>query len=130
MPVCHVFEVDNDQSHWLHIWEEMHGSPRRLDTGTPFRFSRPRPGEVAFCKHGYDAFFETDLHAYLKQNHVQTLVVCGLLTGVCVLNSVFGAFNRGYRVLLVGNCCSDRTKTRHVNTLRQYNNYLFRVVDV
>ena len=49
---------------------------------------------------------------------------------MCVLNSVFGAFNRGYRVLLVGNCCSDRTKTRHVNTLRQYNNYLFRVVDV
>ena len=130
MKICHVFEVDNTNSHWLAVWEELHGRPRPLDTGTPFPFSRPRKGEPTFIKNGYDAFFETTLHDYLQQHNIRTLIVCGLLTGVCVLNSVFGAFNRGYRVILVGNCCSDRTKTRHESTLRQYKNYLFRVVDI
>jgi isochorismate hydrolase len=130
MKTCHVFEVDNENSHWLAVWEELHGRPRPLDAGIPFPFSRPRSGEATFYKNGYDAFFETTLHEYLQQHNIHTLVVCGLLTGVCVLNSVFSAFNRGYRVILVGNCCSDRTKTRHDHTLRQYKNALFRVADI
>ena len=48
MHVCHVFEVDNDNSHWLPFWEELQGRPRPRDAGTPFAFSRPRAGEAVF----------------------------------------------------------------------------------
>ena len=73
----------------------------------------------------YDAFFETELHSFLKKNKIETLYFCGLLTGVCVLNSLFSGFNSGYRIHLIENCCSDRTKKRHDSVFKNYTNYLF-----
>lgn len=127
--ICHVFEVDNHHSHWIRVWEEMSGK-RKLDKGKPFPFSKPHQNEKTIIKHGYDAFFETPLHEYLQKNNIKSLYVCGLLTGVCVLNSVFSAFNHGYHVSIIENCCSDRTKDRHQRTLKNYKDYLFRVVKI
>lgn len=122
--ICFIYEIDNENSHWLPFWEELSG-PRKLDLGIPFDFSRPKEGEFYFIKNGYDAFFETNLNHFLKQNKIDTLYFSGLLTGVCVLNSIFSAFNNGYRIYLLENCCSDRTKKRHDSVLSNYSNYLF-----
>ena len=123
--ISHIFEIDDKKkSLWLPFWEELKG-PRTFDKGRPFSFSKPLHNEAVFIKNGYDAFFKTQLDQYLKKNNIKTLYICGLLTGVCVLNSVFTAFNKGYRIILLENCCSDRLKTRHNNTLKYYSNYLF-----
>ena len=86
--------------------------------------------EKTIIKHGYDAFFETPLHDYLQKNKIKSLYVCGLLTGVCVLNTVFSGFNHGYQINVIGNCCSDRTKDRHQRTLKNYKDYLFRLTNI
>jgi len=124
MLICFIYEIDNHNSHWIPFWEELSG-PRVLDRGLPFTFSKPRENEFFFIKNGYDSFFETGLNKFLKSKNIETLYMCGLLTGVCVLNSVFSAFNNGYRVHLLENCCSDRTKKRHDSIFKNYSNYLF-----
>ena len=124
IPIIFVFEVDNEKSKWIPFWEELHG-PRKLDKGIPFNFTKPKEGETYFIKHGFDAFFQTGLHTFLQKQNIKTIHFCGLLTGACVLNSLFTSYNYGYRNILVENCCSDKTKKRHDDTIKNYGGYLF-----
>ena len=130
IPIIHVHEIDDpDKSKWIPFWEEMKG-PRTLDRGIPMECALPLKGEQNIIKHGYDAFHQTGLQTILKGHHAKTIYVAGLLTGVCVLNTIMSAFNRGYRIYLFENCCSDRLKTRHQTTLQYYQNYLFKRISV
>ena len=123
--VCFVYEKDiPGKSQWIPFYEELSG-PRKLDKGEPFNYSTPKKGDHFIIKHGYDGFFNTGLHSLLQKKGIETIYVAGLLTGVCVLNTVFTGFNLGYRIHLVENCCSDRTKSRHDSTVKNYRNYLF-----
>ena len=44
-----------------------------------------------------------------RSMNIDTLVVMGLITRACVLNTVMSAFNNGYRVYLLEDCCGDRS---------------------
>ena len=122
--IIHIYEIDNKKSHWINFWQELCGK-RKLNQGKPFNFSKPKKNEYFFVKNGFDAFFETDLNNFLQKKNIKTLYISGLLTGVCVLNSVFSAYNLGYRIYLIENCCTDRTKKRHKSIFQNYSNYLF-----
>ncbi|RKY69266.1 MAG: hypothetical protein DRP97_05510 [Candidatus Latescibacterota bacterium] len=61
----------------------------------------PMENEPVVQKHGYDAFFATDLEPTLRSRGVQTLVVTGVMTDICVLATVNSAVHREYRVLVV-----------------------------
>lgn len=123
--IIFIFEIDcPHKSFWIPFYEEMKGK-RRLDKGNPFNFSEPIGNEIIFIKNGYDAFFNTQLNIYLTNYDIRNIYIGGLLTGVCVLNTIFSAFNLGYRIILIENCCSDRSKNRHEFVISNYSNYLF-----
>ena len=61
----------------------------------------PRPDELVIRKRWYDAFAGTPLDGALRARGVDTLVVTGTMTDICVLATVVGAFNREYRVTVV-----------------------------
>lgn len=128
--IIFIFEIDCVyNSFWIPFFEEMRGT-RKLDQGKPFNFNKPRNNEIIFIKRGFDAFVNTNLNLYLKNHNIKTIYMCGLLTGVCVLNSVFSGFNLGYRIILIKNCCSDRSKERHQFIIKNYSNYLFLTEDI
>ena len=60
-----------------------------------------RPDELVICTRWYDAFAGTPLDGALRARGVDTLVVTGTMTDICVLATVVGAFNREYRVTVV-----------------------------
>ncbi len=123
--IIFIFEIDCPyKSFWIPFYEEMKGN-RKLDQGKPFSFNRPKQNEIVFIKNGYDGFFNTQLNIYLKNNDIKNIYIGGLLTGVCVLNTIFSGFNLGYRIILIENCCSDRSKERHKFVITNYSNYLF-----
>lgn len=130
IPIIYIFELDDERSKWIPFWEEIHGVKRIHDKAMPLNCIKPRENEKYFIKNGFDAFFQTGLHTYLQKNKIQTIHFCGLLTGMCVLNSVFSSFNFGYRNIVVKNCCSDRTKKRHDDTIKNYENDLFIVKSI
>ncbi|WP_049979934.1 cysteine hydrolase family protein [Halolamina rubra] len=52
-------------------------------------------------KHTYDAFYRTDLEAYLDSHGVDDLLICGTLANVCVLHTAGSAGLRDYKPVLV-----------------------------
>jgi nicotinamidase-related amidase len=64
------------------------------------------PGEVAIYKPRWGAFFETPLHAHLREHGVTTLVFCGCNFPNCPRTSIYEASERDFRVVLVRDAVS------------------------
>jgi len=60
----------------------------------------PRPGEVVISKYRYSGFVSTYLERYLRANSVQTLVITGVATNVCVESTARDGFMRDYSVVI------------------------------
>ena len=67
----------------------------------------PEPGEPVVDKPGKGAFFATDLDGILKNRGIRQLVVCGVTTEVCVNTTVREANDRGYRCVVLSDCCAS-----------------------
>jgi nicotinamidase-related amidase len=66
----------------------------------------PLPGEAVVDKPGYGAFYRTNLEALLAARGIDTLLLCGVTTEVCVHSTLREAVDRGYRCLTVGDTCA------------------------
>ena len=64
----------------------------------------PVPGEVVLDKPGKGAFYGTDLDELLRAAGVESLVVTGVTTEVCVHTTVREANDRGYEALVLSDC--------------------------
>jgi nicotinamidase-related amidase len=78
----------------------------------------PREGEVIIDKPGKGAFYATDLEAILRYRNIETLVVCGVTTEVCVHTTVREANDRGFKCLVPGDCCASYFPEFHEVGLR------------
>lgn len=76
------------------------------------RLARFVPPAKLLDKHVYSPWTEGRLDAVLDGSAVGTLVITGGETDVCVLATVLGAVDRGFRVILVTDAiCSSTDKT-------------------
>lgn len=66
----------------------------------------PAPGEAVITKHAPDSFFETTLQQSLAGKGIEHLVVCGMMTHMCVDTTVRAAANFGYTVTLLADACA------------------------
>jgi nicotinamidase-related amidase len=67
----------------------------------------PIAGEVVIDKPGKGAFYATELNQLLNTRGIDTLIVCGVTTEVCVHTTVREANDRGYRCIVAGDCCAS-----------------------
>jgi maleamate amidohydrolase len=85
---------------------------------------KPQTGDVVITKQRASAFYGTPLAAHLTQLGVQTLIVCGESTSGCVRASAVDAYSYGYHVVLVEECCFDRSLMSHkVNLFDMHHKY-------
>lgn len=73
----------------------------------------PREGEPLIEKHFASAFFDTDLHALLKERDVDTVIVTGMTTSGCVRASVVDACSHGFNVVVPQEAVADRAAAPH-----------------
>lgn len=85
----------------------------------------PQTDDQVLDKGRYSAFHRTDLDARLKALGVDTLIVSGVLTDVCVLSSVFDAFALGYHIRLVSDACTTTTLAGHYSALLIMANWVY-----
>jgi nicotinamidase-related amidase len=78
----------------------------------------PRAGEPVVDKPGKGAFYETDLDLILRNRGIDTLIVCGVTTEVCVQTTVREANDRGYRCIVPADCCASYFPEFHEVGLR------------
>jgi nicotinamidase-related amidase len=67
----------------------------------------PQAGEPVIDKPGKGAFYQTDLDLMLRNRAIETLMVCGVTTEVCVNTTVREANDRGYRCIVLSDCCAS-----------------------
>mmetsp|Transcript_18025 Transcript_18025/g.22064 ORF Transcript_18025/g.22064 Transcript_18025/m.22064 type:complete len:253 (+) Transcript_18025:2-760(+) len=68
---------------------------------------KPGPGDmVAKGKRGLCAFQSTNLDFILRQNGCKNLVLSGFLTNCCVESTMRTAYELGYKVYTVKDCCA------------------------
>ena len=67
----------------------------------------PAAGEPVIDKPGKGAFYQTDLELMLKNRGIDTLFVCGVTTEVCVNTTVREANDRGFRCIVLSDCCAS-----------------------
>jgi biuret amidohydrolase len=67
----------------------------------------PIPGEPVIDKPGKGAFYQTELELILRNRGIENLLVCGVTTEVCVNTTVREANDRGYRCIVLADCCAS-----------------------
>jgi nicotinamidase-related amidase len=69
----------------------------------------PLPDETVIVKHFPNSFRETNLLNHLKELGIERLVICGMMTHMCVDATTRAAADFGYPVLLAADACATRT---------------------
>lgn len=70
------------------------------------------PGEI-IPKRRYSAFFGTALDRKLKALKPEKIIVCGVVTNICVLHTVADARNRDYAVEVPVDCVASIDEGKH-----------------
>ncbi|MGE5539531.1 MAG: cysteine hydrolase family protein [Gemmatimonas sp.] len=97
--------------------ERLH--PELLDLVAPL--PRLVPPATVVDKPVYSAFAAPELRSLLVERHIDSLVITGAETDMCVLATVMSAVDRGYRVVLaVDGVCSSSDRT-HDALMTLYN---------
>jgi len=77
----------------------------------------PLPSERVVIKHRYSAFINTDLNTVLKARGIQSVLVCGVATNVCVETTARDAYMFDYYVTMIDDCSAAYEPKLHMGTL-------------
>jgi nicotinamidase-related amidase len=69
---------------------------------------QPAPHHAVAQKTTASSFASTDLHQRLQAKGIRTLIICGLMTHMCVSTATRDARPLGYLVLVAGDACATR----------------------
>lgn len=114
-------KIDEAQGSWARLYEKWPGVLRsNLDEDAlellP-ELAGHAPAERVIDKMVYSPWLGATLGGMLAADGVDTLVVTGAETEVCVLATVIGAVERGYRVIVVADAICSSGRETHCATL-------------
>lgn len=96
---AHVPGLDKE----LELWGE-HGIAG-TNAAQPLALLEAGAGDYIVPKRRYDGFFQTDLDLTLRELGADTLIVCGVDTNICVLQTLAGAYFRTYKTVVAADAC-------------------------
>jgi nicotinamidase-related amidase len=80
----------------------------------------PRSEDVIIDKLGYGAFHGTKLDETLRKRGIESLIVTGTVTQICVEETAREAFHYGYKTTLVSDAVSSYMPDLHAATLKNF----------
>jgi nicotinamidase-related amidase len=84
---------------------------------------QPRPTDIILPKRRFSAFFKTDLDQTLRTLGVDTIVVTGITTEVCVLMTVMDGLCHDFSAILLEDCSATRSIEFHKTCLNLYRDF-------
>ncbi|SFE75607.1 cysteine hydrolase family protein [Alteribacillus iranensis] len=79
---------------------------------------KPLEQETVITKHAPNSFFQTDLDHKLEENGVTKVVICGMMTHMCIDATVRSAVEHGYDSTLVEDACATLDLTYEDKVVR------------
>jgi nicotinamidase-related amidase len=96
---------------------------------------KPLPGEMIISKDEINCFKGTDLDEILSLNGIDTLVICGMQTHMCVEAATRAGSDMGYKCILIHDACATKdlkfgdriikSEDVHYSTLSTLKSYAF-----
>ncbi len=83
---------------------------------------------ITVTKYTPGAFFNTQLDNHLRVRNIDTIVLSGLITSLGVYTTALEAYQRGYKIIVVSDACSDREMAVHEMMLEKLFNKIAIVV--
>jgi biuret amidohydrolase len=80
----------------------------------------PVPGELVLNKASSGALASTKLDQLLRNMGINSLVVCGLTTAVCVGQTAREHADRGFRVVIAEDACTEMSQEMHEASLLSF----------
>ncbi len=128
--------VNNHSIHPL-IFLNSDGSPRTADAAAIkdtwgaeiVPELAPDPEDYVVHKQRFNAFYQTELEMMLRCSGIKTLIVCGLITEVCVESTIREAFIRDFDVIEVSDGVASWSQKRHEASLENVEFSYGRVCD-
>jgi nicotinamidase-related amidase len=81
------------------------------------------PDDIRVDKVRFDAFQWTSLEPLLRGLSVSKLVICGVVTNLCVETTVRSAFMRDFPVTLIDDACAAKTRRLHELSIEVLSSY-------
>lgn len=69
---------------------------------------KPNTGEKVITKKFVNSYRETDLLEYLQENKVTEVIVCGMMTHMCVEGAARASADYGFSVVVIDDACATR----------------------
>ncbi len=69
---------------------------------------KPLPTEKIVTKNAVNCFVKTDLLDFLKTNKIDSLVICGMQTHMCVEAATRAASDMGFKCILIYDACATK----------------------
>jgi nicotinamidase-related amidase len=97
------------------------GAPERSVEGTWgsefYEPVRPAPAELVVYKRGVSALAGTELDRLLRLRDVNSLILAGVATHFAVEGTAREAVDRGYRMVVLEDCCASRVSAVHRHSI-------------
>lgn len=84
---------------------------------------KPEPKDIILPKRRFSAFFKTDLDQTLRMLGVDTIVVTGMTTEVCVLMTVMDGVSNDFSTIILEDCTASRKEEFHQGCLNLYRDF-------
>ena len=79
----------------------------------------PEKGDVIIeGKRSFCGFASTNLDYILRSTGIQNVVLAGYLTNCCVESTMRTAYDKGYNVITLTDCCATLSQEEHDNALK------------
>lgn len=94
----------------------------------------PETSDIVLEKRRFSAFLGTGLDVSLRKMGIDTIVVAGIGTPVCVLTTALDGLAHEFRVILLEDCCASFRREDHEAIIRVYRKALrgplFRIMEL
>jgi len=84
---------------------------------------KPAPTDIILPKRRFSAFFKTDLDQTLRTLGVDTIILTGITTEVCVLITVMDGLSHDFSAIILEDCSASRKKEFHQGCLNLYRDF-------
>ena len=91
---------------------------------------KPEDSDHVVIKRRDSAFQDTELRVWLQSEGINTLIICGVDTSICVETSLRDAFNIGYDVILISDATASGNNKHYETTLERVRDYYGLVMTV
>ncbi|MCP4149309.1 MAG: cysteine hydrolase [bacterium] len=78
----------------------------------------PLTGEKVISKDFVNSFHKTDLLEYLNKHNIKQLIVCGMMTHMCVEGAVRAGADLGFKCTVIHDACTTRDLTFNKKTVK------------